>query len=104
MCMIAKPLIHWIKCLFCKWEHVRKHWYTKHWTQRFVCHDCKKTFVTDGERPTYTDDFKENVVKWHVVNGMWILQVCRQHNISTSTLYIWIEQLGKKKANKHQKN
>jgi transposase-like protein len=50
----------------------------------------------DG-RTTYTEEVKEKIMKWHVCNGMWVRQTCRQYNISTQTFYAWLDELHDKK-------
>jgi transposase-like protein len=93
-------LLHGIKCLHFLSEYINKAGLNKQWNQKFVCLWCKKCFILNGNRGTYTEEYKEKVIEGHTKDGIWVRQCCRHHGISTQTYYNRLEESYQKKKTK----
>ena len=88
-----------MKCIHCHSDKVVKAgvYKTKRGIsrQRYKCKNCGRSFVIEPIKPSYTDEFKDKVVKAVVKEGTSIKQAHRTFNIGISTVIRWIKEYKK---------
>lgn len=84
-------VIQILECRHCRSQNAIRHGQDAKGTQRFLCHDCKRTFRERPGTRAHPEDFKARVLAaYHERCSM--RGVCRVFGVDRATLSKWLKK------------
>jgi len=84
-------VIQVLHCRHCDSQNVIRHGRDKAGRQRFLCHDCRRTFEEQAGRRAHTDEFKARALAAYQERCS-MRGVCRLFGVGRNTLSGWIKK------------
>ncbi len=81
-----------VSCIYCKGNHVVKNGKRKDGVQRFLCRDCRRSFIPSSD--TITSRTRKSISVWSaylkcMIDQKTLKQTSEECHISMSTAFIW---------------
>ena len=84
-------VIQILHCRFCQSQNVIRHGKDTTGRQRFLCHDCRRTFREQPKNRSHSEAFQQKVLAAYQERAS-MRGVCRLFGIGRNTLSAWLKK------------